>query len=134
MTKQLHDHGFRSVILPLPPSLNAAYFNRKPGTKGKGRVPTRVYAAWLIEAGLIINIAKMPAVSGAYELKIAVCHTMRGDIDNRCKAIIDLLVKQKITDDDRFLWAMSICRSADIDPGRCEIRLQEVNHCEKYIW
>ena len=35
------------VALPMPPSINAAYGNKKPGQPGKGRFKTKAYTDWV---------------------------------------------------------------------------------------
>jgi len=46
------------------------------------------------------------------QIDISVNEEMKGDIDNRIKAPLDLLVKHQIIEDDRFVRKVSIARVA----------------------
>lgn len=122
------------ATLPLPPSLNAAYANRSLGTKGKGRFSTEAHADWVREAGWMLNAAKVRPVSGRYSIRIAVNDKMRGDIDNRCKPILDLLVKHGITPDDKFLWSLTIYRSAKVDRKTVKFRIEHISDTAASLW
>ncbi len=83
--------------LPYPPSVNCLYSNI-PGT---GRIKTRSYKAWLIEAGYTIRIAGTPRVNGPVELSY-IFQDKPGvrDLGNIEKATTDLLVSMGCIDAD----------------------------------
>lgn len=99
------------IILPLPPSVNALYFN----VGGKGRVKSAAYDSWIGSAGLMLNIARVKPLLEAKKIcfDIMVPEKMRGDIDNRVKAILDLYVRHRIIRDDSNVWKLSISRDAE---------------------
>lgn len=77
-----------------PPSVNALFFNK---TKGRGK--TLVYRNWLKEAGVELSRQSRWHVAGKVVVRIWV-GTRRGDIDNRIKATLDLLVAHGRIEDD----------------------------------
>lgn len=96
-----------TVTLPLPPSTNNLYVN-----VGKGRKPSKEYAAWTKQA-ILETYAQVPAASrveGIPSIVIQVPAAMPGDIDNRIKAILDCLVKARRIDDDKYIWSITITR------------------------
>ena len=90
------------IRLPVPPSTNALYANRKRG-KGYGRIKTGGYRQWLADADswLLAQWHALPthSVSGSCSIAIRV-PKVRGDISNRIKAAEDFLVSRLITSDD----------------------------------
>lgn len=87
------------VVLPLPPTTNNLFVN----VRGRGRVPSKVYAAWRKLVAPIL--ATVPPV---YELPVVVSIEILGgkgfavncDIDNRVKAVLDALVASEIIPND----------------------------------
>jgi crossover junction endodeoxyribonuclease RusA len=106
------------INLPTPPSVNALYRN----VNGRGRVKSSAYKAWLIDADayFLVQKRRLTPVNGQYELAIKVPN-VRGDIDNRIKAISDFLVSREITPDDRHCQRVSVERDAGMDCCRVEI-------------
>jgi Holliday junction resolvase RusA-like endonuclease len=51
-------------------------------------------------------------VPGSVEIAIFLPEKMPGDIDNRAKAVLDLLVKHKLIDDDRNVRRLVLERDA----------------------
>lgn len=109
-----------TLRLPVPPSVNSLYAN----VPGVGRITSRRYKQWQTEAGWQILIQKPKRIFGPYILSITVPQKMRGDIDGRLKAIIDLLWKQRVTDDDRYAEGISIKRG---DVTEMEIEIEAVS-------
>lgn len=94
--------------LPLPPSVNAMFANVMPfkNAKGKtkvtGRVKTDAYRAWRRQAGLhVVCQGPLRKISGPVAIRIIISDQACGDLDNRCKAILDFLVHHKIIEDDK---------------------------------
>lgn len=89
------------VRLPVPPSVNAMYRN----VPKVGRVKTADYKAWLNHAGTLLNLARVtPFGKMRVELGLMIPQRVKGDLDNRIKAVQDLLVAHKIIDDDTQVW------------------------------
>lgn len=92
-----------AINLPIPPSVNAAHGNNKTGV-GRGRYNTKIYKAWIKEAGLELLIQKPKKLKGHFTASIIVDESQRGqsDIDNRIKPIFDLLQKHGTIYNDRL--------------------------------
>ena len=107
--------------LPIPPSVNAMYRN----VRGRGRVKTGHYRAWLADADkwLLTQRRGLGRVSGPCTVEIFVPASMRGDCSNRIKAAEDFLVSREITGDDRHNWKVSIERDEGLTDG-CLVRVR----------
>lgn len=99
---------------------------------GRGRYPTPEYKAWKEQAGLMLRRQKPYAIVGPADVIIDISNKGRGDVDNRSKGVLDLLVQHGVLKDDskahvRSVWA----RWADIEgcrvtivPVECDERLE----------
>lgn len=85
-----------TFLLTCPPSLNGLFKN----VPGKGRRKTKKYREWIKEAGWELVTQRPPPITGPYELSLVI-PKRRGDLDNYCKAVSDLLVRHKLVDDDK---------------------------------
>jgi len=102
------------IHLPLPPSVNALY--RKAAFKGgRGRTVTPEYAAWREEAGLRLNLAAWDMPKPPYGVTIRLNLNHNSDIDNRCKAVLDLLVKHGVLTGDQWVNALHVYRDRTIE-------------------
>lgn len=102
--------------LPVPPSTNNAYANRKTG-KGFGRVKTAAHRRWLANADAHYILQKLhwvDRVNVPYTCSILYPRSMVGDIDGRCKLLLDFMVSRDLTLDDRY------CRRLLLDHGDWE--------------
>jgi crossover junction endodeoxyribonuclease RusA len=112
-----------TIDLPLPPSVNHAYRN----VPGRGRVASRGLKDWKEAAGWELKLEPRGQVTGPYTLSILVAEKMRGDVDNRIKAVSDLLVEHRITADDRKARGVSCARSPAVAVGRCKVTIEPVS-------
>jgi crossover junction endodeoxyribonuclease RusA len=101
---KLRIHSF-DVEIPMPPSLNHAYANRK----GVGRVKVASYRQWQHAAVAMIRVSVPAAkrIAGKINVHILLPVTMRGDCDNRIKPTLDALVASGRIDDDRNIQWVS---------------------------
>jgi Holliday junction resolvase RusA-like endonuclease len=84
-------------IKAVPPSANNLHRN----VRGKGRAKTERYKGWLNAAGWDVAIAKPKLMQFPVKVTILINRpNKRSDIDNRNKALIDLLVKHGVLMDD----------------------------------
>ena len=104
------------IRLPVPPSVNALFFNKSKGGRGKADP----YKAWIVAAGWQLKLQRPIPVLGRYTLLIRLPQSLQGDIDNRIKAVSDLLVKHEIVEDDRYAWRVTVERAA---VQECEVEL-----------
>ena len=98
----------------VPPSLNMMFHYVR-----KGRVLTKEYREWRKAMSKEL-LPVTPLKCEKYSLEIQVPRKTRGDIDNRIKAISDLLVEVGATPDDRHMDECRIVR-ADIDETIIEV-------------
>ena len=95
-----------SLTFPCPPSVNEAFRN----VPGKGRVRTAAYNDWASHAAWVLRAQRPPRVAGNCVLMIGIDRvSARADLDNRLKLSLDLLVKEGVIEDDRFVTALAIC-------------------------
>lgn len=88
-----------TIFLPMPPSANALYAN----AEGGGRFKTKEYTDWLDEAGWRLQEQRPGRIAGRYVIEIEIpraADNRRRDLGNREKAVSDLLVKQRVIQDD----------------------------------
>lgn len=91
-------------IKAVPPSTNNLYFN----ARGKGRVKTERYKGWLNAAGWDVALAKPKLMQCPVKITILINRpNKRSDIDNRNKALIDLLVKHGVLIDDNQVESLT---------------------------
>ncbi len=79
-----------------PPSVNNLFFNGR-----KGRVKSSEYRLWQLTAGLQLNVQRAKPIAGRVEVDYSVPRNNKRDLGNYEKALSDLLVRQKIIEDDR---------------------------------
>lgn len=95
------------IRLPIPPSTNNLFV-----TRGRKRVISPAYRAWRTEAGLRLNVQRPQSHAKSRRLAVAihVPDTVRGDLDNRIKGLLDLIVDHGLIADDRFIDSIQITR------------------------
>jgi crossover junction endodeoxyribonuclease RusA len=110
--------------LPVPPSTNNLFVNRRPG-QGRARGPA--YRAWLKEAGWEIVQQRLPWAHPTLRVRLRVQIDaqlkLNRDLDNSIKAILDLLVKMGVIADDNLIDDLRIVR-----------RMGEGDRCGVAIW
>lgn len=122
------------LILPYPVSLNQMNKN----VRGKGRIKTDKYKAWLNEAGWEL-VRQLSALSSS-ERKIRgkftySCRPLRPDnrirdLDNLSKVVLDLLVRHQIVDADHLTEEIDKRWRYDGPPG-IAIRIEPFNKGEE---
>lgn len=109
--------GF-SVTLPLPTSANRIW---RRGKGGKSTHISAEYAAWKQDARTTLRRMDLAPVFGPYCLNIEVSDRDKGDLDNRIKALSDVLVSLALTSDDRNAWEISVRRNRQVHPRLCRV-------------
>lgn len=105
--------------LPLAPSTNNLFIN----VPRRGRVPSSRYKTWRQAAGWDLQSQQPHAIAGPVDVEIAVPIKMLGDIDNRAKAPLDLLVTHKLIDDDARVMRLVIYRDVSVAKRRMMVRI-----------
>jgi crossover junction endodeoxyribonuclease RusA len=103
--------------LPMPPSTNNLFVN----VPKRGRVPSGRYRQWKTAAGLMLNVQRPHRVIGSVRVLIYVPEKTRGDIDNRVKAVLDLLVAHGVIEDDKHVHSLTIARDIHTEPNTLEV-------------
>ena len=101
-----------TLTLPMPPSANSAFANRRFG-KGFGRIKSKAYKEWIKNADryyLLQKMGRFTPVTGKYHVIIFMPEDMRGDEDGRVKLAIDWLVKRGLTPDDKHMCGHEVKR------------------------
>lgn len=95
-----------TIGLPMPPSTNNLYFNRRTG----GRAITARYSTWREAAGWEIQATRPGKIPGQVVLSIALQKPAKrkADCSNYIKAIEDLLVTHGVIDDDSNVEAVAV--------------------------
>lgn len=100
-----------TLIIPVPMSTNSLYRN----VYGKGRVKTGAYSAWIVQAGFQVKAQKPIAIPGRVKIDLTVKRINGADIDNRIKAVHDLLQSMSIIENDKFVEEVTARWSDEID-------------------
>lgn len=120
--------GMITLILPLPPSVNAMYANNKGA--GKGRYPSPRYKAWKQEAGYALNTQYRSPVSAIerYFLQIGLYPPNRRDrdLDNHVKALQDLLTGRVYADDSQ-IDLLAVGRMPVVKNGQAVVIIRPVS-------
>lgn len=108
-----------TLRLPIPPSVNGMFKNLMPrGGKPGGRAKTRDYKNWIDEASVELRQQNCERVSGHVLIVLSVERdSLECDIDNRIKALLDLLVQPGpdrrsrvfgVIDDDKYVTGVAV--------------------------
>lgn len=103
-----------TFVIPPPPSVNNLFRN----VPGKGRVKTERYNIWMQAAQWDVMLEnnkprRIETLTGPVEIFIELGKT-RGDIDNRAKPVLDLMVKAGVIADDRQVQLLVIARDREL--------------------
>lgn len=98
------------LVLPAPPSANRIW-RSTPGSTRPRR--SKEYLTWLSTAGWMVREQLANGRCDRIEGRVIVLlgverDNLNADIDNRAKALLDLLVKQKVIEDDRFVTGIAL--------------------------
>lgn len=111
------------ITLPLCPTSNNLYATGV----AKRRFRTREYDAWIMEAGWALATHRVPKQVGKVSIMIEVREpptARREDVESRCKAGVDILVRHGIIPDDsqHYVRQVTMAWAADVDGIRISIR------------
>lgn len=101
--------------LPLPPSVNALYFNRD-----RGRTKTRAYQDWITTARSALRKQKARPIFHPVKLEYQVTEKSRIDLGNHEKALTDLLVFHGILENDtkKYVRGITLEWSSEVEGVR----------------
>ena len=109
------------ITLPRPPTLNTMYRN----VPRVGRVKTKKYKSWISDAlrDLKFHGYEPCTTKCAVTIRIGKHGKVKEDIDNRIKAVLDILVAAGVIEDDRLVWSVSATWMDWKDWNRCEVEI-----------
>lgn len=110
--------------LPFPPTLNHMHLS-----KGRMRFLSGEYKAFIALVANIVQREKIPAM-GSQRLSVAIWlhwpNKRRGDIDNRCKPILDALQRVGVYDDDSQIDELHVYRADIVKLGYCKVNIAPI--------
>lgn len=108
-----------SYNLPMPPSVNALW---KTGNARMYR--SKKYLEWIAECEGMLADRERPRIDYPFAIDIAVGRPSkrRMDIDNRVKAVMDILEREEIITDDCLCWHMTVYWDEEITGCKVMIR------------
>ncbi len=113
------------LTLPIPPSTNALFLNNG---RGHGRRVSPAYSAWHWAALQALRGHVYEAiVEGKWRMTVRVPRAMRGDVDNRIKAVSDFLVDHHVTLDDKHCDHAEALRDDAVPAGRCVVEIESLD-------
>ncbi len=88
-----------SLEIPAPPSVNRIW------RKGLAQniYKNALYQDWLGHAGWVLRSQNPGSIAGRVVILISIEHIKTADIDNRIKALFDLLVLEKVIENDNLV-------------------------------
>lgn len=104
-----------------PPSVNNMFVN----IPGKGRVRSGEYTRWMRNQLKFLMAQRARPVPTPVSVEIFIPASTRGDIDNRAKPILDLIVKAGIIPDDNTNHVRSITMTLH-DEKTCKVRVTAI--------
>lgn len=112
------------IALPWPCSTNNLFLN----LPGRGRVPTKEYAAWRKTAGWELQAQRPMKFTGPVEIVVELCPPTRRafDPDGKLKAPIDLLVTHQIIPDDSIRYVRSVTAKIVEQGAPCTVSVRSV--------
>ena len=103
--------GVTFLQLPVPPSANELWKNipRRPGRRAPPRVATKTYQDWKGHAATCLKLQAPRPVRGTVLIVFNIERTSDlADVDNRIKPTLDLLVAERVIDDDRHVSGLAV--------------------------
>lgn len=109
-----------NLSIDIPPSVNRVWRS----VRGKV-IKSADYKNWLNMAGWQIQAQRPGKIDGAYTLHVTFPECMRGDLDNRVKAISDILQKQGVIENDSYAFEIHLMRRDSVPDGKCYVYLHQ---------
>lgn len=108
--------------LPLPPSVNSMYSQSRSGFRFK----TKEAKDWTLCALLTIRQQKYMCMLGPVEVSIKFhFRNSRSDIDNKIKALLDVMTDAKVYKDDSQITKLVVEKFINSVPTKVEIEIHE---------
>jgi len=113
-----------TISLPFPPSVNAMYRN----VPGRGRVKDDPYKRWIENAGWELLSQRPRKFKQRVSVRISMNPPRRscGDVDNRIKAVLDLLTRHGVIADDKRECVASVAAQWVDEGPICQVIVEVV--------
>ena len=114
------------LTVPIPPSVNSMYANRRVRGK-RGRRKSKRYLAWQDHAGKEIMIQRPKAIKGKFRVFLTM-PKVRADPDNLIKPVLDILKNMGLIEDDSQAYCVGITVQSVPDgmPDRIVVSAEDV--------
>jgi len=112
--------GIYQYSFPLPPSVNALW------RTGQARMyRSKRYLAWLEECDVVFASKTVPRINYPFAIEIALGRPSKRkmDIDNRIKAVLDMLQRVGVIEDDCHAWNLNVYWQQGLDG--CQVTLHK---------
>lgn len=107
-----------TIDLPAPPSVNAIW------SAGRRRIyKSQIYVDWIHAATSLMWDRKWPRIKGQFEAHIVIDDHVRGDLDNRHKALLDWAQKMELISNDKHCTRLVLERGNA--PAGCILTIKE---------
>lgn len=112
------------IVLPWPPSLNNMFVN----VRGKGRVRSENYRKWATQAGMLLMTQRPRKFHEPVRVRIELNppNARAFDLDNRNKALLDLLVEHGVIIDDSNRWVRAVSVEMVADGAPCTVIVEAI--------
>lgn len=117
-----------TLELPVPTSTN----NLQRSAKNGRRYDSKDYETWHNLASSLIMaergkwVKKGLPLDRPYVARIRLSDRDRADVDNRVKALLDVLHHMSVTPDDKHCYGFSVARSPRVEPGRIVVTVRSL--------
>lgn len=114
------------LALPTPPSSNNMFCNSPNG----GRFKSAKYTQWLDESGWLLASQKPGRIVGKFQIEVEIKRPThpKVDLDNRIKALLDLLTKHRVIGDDSMAERITLSWSDTGSGARIILTKAENSH------
>lgn len=112
------------LSLPMPPSANNAFIN----VKGRGRVRSENYRKWADHAGWLVKAQRPKPFNVPVKIRIEIKpeNNRAFDLDNRTKAVLDLLVTHGVLHDDSNKWVRGVTIEQVDEGAPCTVEVEAI--------
>lgn len=110
------------VTLPIPPSVNAMYRRTHASF---GMYKTAEAKAWIKECATILRKNRSKIIKGKVDVDAHFFFERESDLDNRLKALLDLLQECLVIQNDKQVYSILATKDFDKKNPRVEVVLRE---------
>lgn len=102
------------ITLPIPPSVNEMFGKAHINSKF-GKNLSKAYKVWRTDVDKLFMAKRFPVVIRPYGVEIRVNVNRNSDIDNRIKAVLDALERNKVICGDQWVDQLQVFRDPFVE-------------------